>query len=231
MKQKVKSDDANNKNDIFKDCRAEWDKEEDTEEKLTTPISVPEHYKKYTVEEGKIIWQKPNREQPITGISYKRPEDAKKIDLAGLGEDSKPVYIATNLEIMEEQSLIEILKEFRDVFAWSYKDLKGVDLIVCQHTIPLCDKTKPSRQRPYSYNENYAMKIEEEINRLREARFIYEIEHTKWVSPLVVVPKKNGKLRVCVNLKKVNAATIRDHYPTTAFYRPCIRESSGCKSL
>ena len=57
------------------------------------------------------------------------------------------------------------------------------------------------------------MKIEEEINRLREAGFVYEIEHTEWVSPFVVVPKKNGKLRVCVNLKKVNAATIRDHYP------------------
>ena len=57
------------------------------------------------------------------------------------------------------------------------------------------------------------MKIEEEINRLREAGFIYKIEHTEWVSPLVIVPKKNGKLRVCVNLKKVNAATIiRDHY-------------------
>ena len=37
--------------------------------------------------------------------------------------------------------------------------------------------------------------------------------NTQWVSPLVVVPKKNGKLRVCANLKKVNAATIRDHYP------------------
>ena len=46
-----------------------------------------------------------------------------------------------------------------------------------------------------------------------EAEFIYEIEHTDWVSPIVVVPKKNGKLRVCVNLKKVNAATIRDSYP------------------
>ena len=33
------------------------------------------------------------------------------------------------------------------------------------------------------------------------------------MSPIVIVPKKNGKLRVCVNLKKVNAATIRDHYP------------------
>ena len=46
-----------------------------------------------------------------------------------------------------------------------------------------------------------------------EAEFIYEIEHTSWVSPIVVVPKKNGKLRLCVNLKKVNAATIRDNYP------------------
>ena len=48
---------------------------------------------------------------------------------------------------------------------------------------------------------------------MKEARFTYKIEHTPWVSPLVVVPKKNGKLRVCINLKKVNATTIRDHYP------------------
>ena len=34
-----------------------------------------------------------------------------------------------------------------------------------------------------------------------------------WVSPLVLVPKRNGKLRVCINLKKVSAVTIRDHYP------------------
>ena len=33
------------------------------------------------------------------------------------------------------------------------------------------------------------------------------------MSPIVVVPKKYGKLRVCVNLKKVNATTIRDNYP------------------
>ena len=46
-----------------------------------------------------------------------------------------------------------------------------------------------------------------------EAEFFYEIEHTDWVSPIVVVPKKNGKLRVCMNLKKVNATTIRDSYP------------------
>ena len=57
------------------------------------------------------------------------------------------------------------------------------------------------------------MKIEEEINKLKEAKFIYEIKHTEWVSPLVVVPKKNGKLQVCVNFKKVNAIIVRDCYP------------------
>ena len=55
--------------------------------------------------------------------------------------------------------------------------------------------------------------VKEEIDKLLDVGFIYEIEHTEWVSPIVIVPKKNGKLRVCVNLKKVNAATIRDHYP------------------
>ena len=49
---------------------------------------------------------------------------------------------------------------------------------------------------PYSYNDKYAAKINEEIDKLREAGFIYEMEHTKWVSFLVVVLKKNKKLKV-----------------------------------
>ena len=39
-----------------------------------------------------------------------------------------------------------------------------------------------------------AKKIKEVIDKLLAAKFIYEIEHTNWVSPIVVVPKKNGKL-------------------------------------
>ena len=71
---------------------------------------------------------------------------------------------------------------------------------------------KPIKLRPYTYNETFANKIKAEIDRLIEAKFIYKIEHTEWVSPIVVVPKKNGKLRVCRNLKKVNATMIRNHY-------------------
>ena len=58
MKQKVKSTEVQNKNKRFQDCLVNQVKEEDTKEKLTRPISVPEHYKKYTVEDRKILWQK-----------------------------------------------------------------------------------------------------------------------------------------------------------------------------
>ena len=91
--------------------------------------------------------------------------------------------------------------------------MRGVDPGLCQHTIPMQEDAKPSKQRSYTYNQNFAKKFKDEIDKLLNVKFIYEIKHTEWVSPLVVVPKKNGKLRVCVNLKKVNAATIRDHYP------------------
>ena len=61
------------------------------EEKLMTPLSVPKHYKKYSVKEQKIIWQKPNQHQPSNRYIYKGPKDAKKIDLAGLDKDAKPI--------------------------------------------------------------------------------------------------------------------------------------------
>ena len=154
-----------------------------------------------------MVIEKSTREQKEPGTSFDGPEDAKKIDLSESGEELKPAYIATDLSPEEEELLIKTLKQYRDVFAWSYKDLKGVDPDICQHTIPLKSDAKPCRQRPYTYNETFARKIKEEIDKLKEAEFIYEIEHTEWVSPIIVVPKKNGKLRVCVNLKKVNAAT------------------------
>ena len=98
---------------------------EDTEEELG--VTGPNGLKKYTIEDRKIVLQKPMRQKPDTpGVSYDGPEDAKQINLANEGEEQKLVWIATNLAPDEEQLLIQTLKDHRDVFAWSYKDLKGV---------------------------------------------------------------------------------------------------------
>jgi hypothetical protein len=42
-------------------------------------------------------------------------------------------------------------------------------------------------------NPNYALKVREDLDRLLNVGFIYPIKTTKWLSPLVIVPKKNGK--------------------------------------
>jgi hypothetical protein len=44
-------------------------------------------------------------------------------------------------------------------------------------------------------------------------RFIQFVKEATWLSPIVVVPKKNGKLTICINFKKLNAAIKKDPYP------------------
>ena len=113
----------------------------------------------------------------------------------------------------ESDKLKALLIEYRDCFAWSYEDLKGIDEQIVVHTIPLRVDAIPITQRPYRMNPKISQTIQEELKKLLDVGFIYEIEHSDWVSPIVCVPKKNGKLRVCVDFKKLNANTIKDHYP------------------
>ena len=54
--------------------------------------------------------------------------------------------------------------------------------------------------------------VKEELQKLLDARFIYPISDSEWVSPLVLVPKTNGKWRICINYRELNKATNKDHF-------------------
>jgi hypothetical protein len=62
-------------------------------------------------------------------------------------------------------------------------------------------------------NPNYVTTIKHDINKLLVARLIQPIEEVTWLSPIVVVPNKNGKLRICVDFRKLNKATKKNPYP------------------
>ena len=62
-------------------------------------------------------------------------------------------------------------------------------------------------------NPNLRDIVKEEIQKLLEVGFIYPILNNEWVSPLMIVPKKNGKWRVCVDYRELNKATQKDHFP------------------
>ena len=55
--------------------------------------------------------------------------------------------------------------------------------------------------------------VKEELQKLLDAGFIYPIFDNEWVSPLVLVPKKNGKWRICVDYRELNKATKKDRFP------------------
>lgn len=55
--------------------------------------------------------------------------------------------------------------------------------------------------------------VKEELQKLLSANFTYLVSDSQWVSPLVIVPKKNGKWRICVDYRELNKATQKDHFP------------------
>jgi hypothetical protein len=61
-------------------------------------------------------------------------------------------------------------------------------------------------------NPNYTLRIRENLDKLLDVGFIYLIQTTQWLSPLVIVPKKNGKLRICVDYRKLKAQTKKDPF-------------------
>ncbi|KAG6557114.1 hypothetical protein Mapa_001041 [Marchantia paleacea] len=126
---------------------------------------------------------------------------------------------------MEEKSrFLDIFRKYIHVFAFSYKDLKEVTLET--HRIELEEKARPVRQKQRRINPPTAVVVKEEIDKLKDAGFIYEVENSEWVSPIVIVKKKNGKLRVCVDYKKLNAVTKKDYYPLP-FIDEILEEVAG----
>jgi hypothetical protein len=112
----------------------------------------------------------------------------------------------------------QLLKEFKDVFAWTYKDLKGIPLELAHHKIELNTIIPLAHQAKYRLNPNYVITIKQDIDKLLAVGFIQSIEEATWLSPIVIIPKKNGKLTIYIDFRKLNVATKKDPYPLPFTY-------------
>ena len=123
------------------------------------------------------------------------------------------VNVAKEMTTAGKTAMIDLLREFRDVFACSYEDMCGLDPKLYHHQIHLNKDAKPVAQRCNYMNPNYALKVKEEINKLLRVGFIQPMMQATWLSLIVVVTKKNMKIRVCVNYKKLNTTTVTYAFP------------------
>jgi hypothetical protein len=80
------------------------------------------------------------------------------------------------------------------------------------HQIPLKLGIRPIAHPPYRLNQERKDFLEQEIDKMLE-KGIIQTSESLWASPIVIVPKKIGDLRICVNYRLLNTITVTDIYP------------------
>nr|GEX68690.1 reverse transcriptase domain-containing protein [Tanacetum cinerariifolium] len=115
--------------------------------------------------------------------------------------------------------------------AWKLTDIMGIDPEFCSHKILFEDDYSPKVQSQRRVNPKIHDVIKKEVKKLLDAGLIYRISDSPWVSPVHCVPKKGGmtvitndenelvptrlvtEWRVCIDYRKLNEATRKDHFP------------------
>ncbi|XP_038695435.1 uncharacterized protein LOC119992714 [Tripterygium wilfordii] len=159
-------------------------------------------------------------------------------------DDTLPVIIAADLTKEEEESLIQVLKRHQTALGWTIADIKGLSPTLCMHRILMEDEVRPSRESQRRLNPNMKEVVRAEVLKLLDVGVINPISDSKWVSPVQVVPKKSGITevknkddeliptrmttgwRVCIDYRKLNTATRKDHFPLS-FIDQMLERLSG----
>ncbi|GJY33952.1 reverse transcriptase domain-containing protein, partial [Tanacetum coccineum] len=170
--------------------------------------------------------------QPPTDLELKHLPD--NLEYVFLEEPSfLPIIISSQLSAQNKSKLISVLKKHKESFAWKKKDIPGICPSFCKHKIQLMDNKKPVVQKQRRLNPNMQEVVKKEIVKLLDTSIIYPIADRPWVSPIYCVPKKGGITvvtnendelvptrtvtgwRVCIDYRKLNEATTKDHFPLT----------------
>jgi hypothetical protein len=112
------------------------------------------------------------------------------------------------LNFSEKKQFAEFLKEFQDVFS---EEVIAGNCAVEEHSINL-EEGNPIKQAPRRIPFQLRHEVEKILEEMK-LQGVIEESHSPWVSPAVLVKKKDGSLRFCVDFRKLNAITKKDSYP------------------
>ena len=109
--------------------------------------------------------------------------------------------------------LIALLKKFKEIFVWSYQDMPGLDTEIVVHKILVKPKCPLVQQALRRMKLEIILKIKEEEEKQLKAGFLTAIAYSDWVANIVPMPKKDGKVRMCVDYRDLNRASPKDNFP------------------
>nr|GFA28078.1 reverse transcriptase domain-containing protein [Tanacetum cinerariifolium] len=115
------------------------------------------------------------------------------LEYAFLGDNEKwPVIITKDLNVNEKTAFINVLKSHKKAIAWKLIDIRGIDPEFCSQKILLEEDFSPKVQSQRRVNPKIHDVIKKVVEKLLDARLIYSISDSPWVSPVHCVPKKGG---------------------------------------
>jgi len=139
-------------------------------------------------------------------------DELQKIDL-GTTEDPKPIFVSAMLNDEELAQYEQLLQEYKDVFAWGYQDMSGLDPNVAIQKLAVSEGVKPIKQPQRRFRPELTIQINAEVDKLIRANFIREVQYPIWLANIIPVRKKNGQLRICVDSRDLNNACPKDDFP------------------
>ncbi|XP_077232000.1 uncharacterized protein LOC143865636 [Tasmannia lanceolata] len=138
----------------------------------------------------------------------------EEIETINIGDETEAqeIRIGKTLSPEKREELTDLLREFKEVFAWSYKDMPGLSEDIVQYRLPLIPGAKPKKQKLRRMKPEWALKIKDEVTKQLEVGFLEVVEYPEWLANIVPVPKKDGKVRTCVDFRDLNKDTIKSRW-------------------
>lgn len=121
-----------------------------------------------------------------------------------------PTGKETNSHNLTEGQGIEVKEVIASFPSFETRGLGRTSMI--EHKIDI-GESPPIKQRHYAISPAKRQELYEEIDRMLELDIIEECEMSAWSSPVVCVKKSNGKVRMCIDSRKLNKVTKKDAYP------------------
>ncbi|KAK1575844.1 hypothetical protein Q3G72_008838 [Acer saccharum] len=128
-------------------------------------------------------------------------------------QPDRKVFIGSRLPDDIRKQLVEFLRERRNSFAWSHEDMIGIDPEVMVHRLQVDPDHQPVKQKRRKFAPERNKVINEEIQKLFDIGSVREVKYPDWLANVVVVKKKNGKWRVCIDFTDLNKACPKDSFP------------------
>jgi hypothetical protein len=122
------------------------------------------------------------------------------------------VIISKDLTSHDKERLLSCLSKNKDVFAWSALDLVGVSRSIIKHSLGIDPSVRPKKKRLCKMSDEKTEATKAEVHCLLEANFIEPVTYPTWLANVVMVQKKSGKWRMCIDFTSLNKACPKDNF-------------------